>query len=176
MQIVVVGSQNPVKVLAVQNGFSKMFPELDFEYHTCSVLSGVSDQPSSDQETLQGAANRAINAANMMPEADYWIGIEGGIADFENEMIAYAWIVVKSRYGLGKGRSGTFFLPPTIATLIQEGKELGEADDIIFRRNNTKQNEGAIGLLTGNVINRISLYEHALILALLPFKNTQLYV
>jgi non-canonical (house-cleaning) NTP pyrophosphatase len=52
---------------------------------------------------------------------------------------------------------------------------LGEADDIVFGRSNSKQKEGAIGLLTGNVVDRAGLYEHAVILALVPFKNVALY-
>jgi non-canonical (house-cleaning) NTP pyrophosphatase len=75
----------------------------------------------------------------------------------------------------GKARSGTFFLPTKIAALVREGKELGEADDIVFLQRDSKQNNGAIGLLTDNVIDRTLLYEHAVILALLPFKNEVLY-
>ncbi len=76
---------------------------------------------------------------------------------------------------IGKGRTGTFFIPPPVADLIRQGKELGEADDIIFQRNNSKQENGAVGLLTGNVIDRKNLYEQAVILALIPFKNSILY-
>jgi non-canonical (house-cleaning) NTP pyrophosphatase len=52
---------------------------------------------------------------------------------------------------------------------------LGEADDIVFGRSNSKQDNGAVGLLTDNVIDRAQLYEHAMILALIPFKNELLY-
>jgi len=59
--------------------------------------------------------------------------------------------------------------------LIRQGKELGEADDIVFGRSNSKQENGAVGLLTDNAIDRAQLYEHAMILALIPFKNEALY-
>jgi non-canonical (house-cleaning) NTP pyrophosphatase len=62
-----------------------------------------------------------------------------------------------------------------VADLIRQGKELGEADDIVFGRNNSKQENGAVGLLTGDVINRAQLYEMAVILAFIPFKNLDLY-
>ncbi|MBZ9731756.1 DUF84 family protein, partial [Salegentibacter sp. JZCK2] len=81
--------------------------------------------------------------------ADYWVGIEGGIEKTgEKEMQAFAWIVVKSRQYIGKGKTGTFFLPDEIISLINEGKELGEADDIVFGQNNSKQKNGAVGILT----------------------------
>lgn len=152
-----------------------MFPRDIFDVQTLDTTSGVRDQPISDTETLMGALNRVANAVKERPGADYWVGIEGGIEDFGTEMAAFAWVVVRSHEQIGKGRSGTFYLPPPVANLVREGKELGEADDLFFNRNNSKREEGAIGLLTGNVINRAGLYEHAVILALLPFKNANLY-
>jgi non-canonical (house-cleaning) NTP pyrophosphatase len=68
-----------------------------------------------------------------------------------------------------------FFLPPEIAQLIRQGKELGEADDIVFGRQDSKRKNGAVGLLTGNVIDRLELYEGAVVLALAPFKNPELF-
>ena len=59
--------------------------------------------------------------------------------------------------------------------MIKEGKELGEADDIVFNRNNSKQENGAVGILTGDVIDRMKYYTEAVILSLIPFKNVDLY-
>lgn len=175
MKTIVVASGNPVKLRAALNGFRRMFADERFEVASVSVPSGVAVQPVSDRETLQGALNRAQNAAGRAPQADYWVGIEGGIEDDGREMAAFAWAVVRSSDRLGKGRTGTFFLPDLVARLVRQGKELGEADDIIFGRSNSKQEDGAIGILTGNVIDRAQLYEQAIILALLPFKNAGLY-
>ena len=69
----------------------------------------------------------------------------------------------------------SFYLPPQVAELVRQGVELGEADDIVFGQSNSKQASGAVGLLTGDVIDRAGLYEGAVILALIPFKNRQLY-
>jgi inosine/xanthosine triphosphatase len=174
-QVIVVASHNPVKIQAVQQGFQRMFPGQAFEVQAVSVPSGVNDQPFSSAETLSGAQNRAVNAASAHPQGDFWVGIEGGIEDQVGEMVAFAWVVVYTRQMTGKGRTGTFFLPPPVASLIRQGKELGEADDIVFNMSNSKQANGAIGILTGDVIDRMALYEHAVILALAPFKNPALY-
>lgn len=152
-----------------------MFPKDDFSIQTVSVPSGVKAQPASSEETLRGARNRVENARKLIPQADYWIGIEGGIEELEGEMAGFAWIVVYSPSRCGKGRTGTFFLPEQVAGLVRQGIELGEADDLVFNRSNSKQDNGAIGILTGNVLDRTRLYEHAVILALLPFKNPELY-
>jgi len=175
VQTLVVASTNPVKVQAAATAFARMFPALELNIVSVAVASGVRHQPLSDTETLTGALQRAQDARVLTPDADYWIGIEGGIEDLGAEMIAFAWVVVRSTTLIGKARTATFFLPQGVAQLIRQGKELGEADDIVFNRSNSKQDNGAVGILTGNVIDRVNFYEHAVILALVPFKNEVLY-
>lgn len=176
MKKIVVASTNPVKINTTEIGFAKMFPEMRFEVEGVSVESGVSDQPMTEEETLKGAKNRAENASKKQPKADYWVGIEGGLEEINGGMEAFAWIVVKSKDGvLGKGRTGSFFLPNKVTKLIKEGKELGEADDIVFGRTNSKQSNGAVGILTGDVLTRTTYYEPAVVLALIPFKSPELY-
>lgn len=170
-----IASKNPVKIQAALGGFKRMFPEIAFSAEPVSVPSGVSDQPRSSAETLQGAINRVERARQTQPDANYWVGIEGGIEDHHDGMTAFAWVVVWDGQRLGKGCTGTFYLPESVAQLVRAGKELGEADDIVFARKNSKQENGAIGILTGDVIDRAGLYEPAVILALLPFKNPDLY-
>jgi inosine/xanthosine triphosphatase len=172
---IALASHNPVKIQAVLGGFGQMFPGLAFQVLPVKAASGVSDQPVTDQETLLGAHNRAHAARLATPGADYWVGIEGGIQDLGEEMAAFAWVVVLSSYGEGKARSGTFFLPPAIAELVRTGMELGEADDVVFQQTNTKQANGAIGLLTRDIITRTQLYEHAVVLSLVSFKNPGYY-
>jgi inosine/xanthosine triphosphatase len=175
MKTVVLASKNPVKLRATLSGFERIFPGETFIVETVSVPSGVSDQPMTSDDTLTGARNRARNAEKHRGSADFWVGIEGGIEDTDAGMSAFAWIVVRAGRVEGRGRTGTFFLPHQVASLIRQGKELGEADDIVFNRSNSKQEEGAIGILTGNVVDRTGLYEHAVILALVPFRNKGLY-
>jgi inosine/xanthosine triphosphatase len=172
---VVVASTNPVKINAVRIGFQRMFPEQDFQVESLSNIQGSSNQPCSDHETLQFACDRAARAEQLVPEADFWVGVEGGIEDQDLQMNAFAWVVIKTKEKLGKGRTGAFPLPKAVADLIRQGKELGEADDIVFGRLNSKQANGAIGILTGDVIDRTQLYAQGVILALIPFKNRQLY-
>jgi inosine/xanthosine triphosphatase len=172
---VIVASANPVKLQAVRLGFQRMFPEQEFQVEQLLGVQGNSSQPRGDRETLQDASHRAERAALLVPQADFWVGVEGGIEDQDTQMAAFAWIVVRSMDRVGKGRTGAFDLPQAVAELVRQGKELGEADDIVFGRSNSKQANGAIGILTGDVIDRAQLYEHAVILALIPFKNPQLY-
>ncbi len=181
MHTIIVASKNPVKIQAAREGFERMFPGESFLIQGVSVPSGVSVQPFTSQETLQGAINRAQAARLAVPEATYWIGIEGGVSLepeghlTREELWAYAWVAILSSDRSGKGCTGSFALPPEVAELVKQGKELGEADDIVFGRTNSKQENGAVGLLTENIIDRAAFYEQAVILALIPFKNPVLY-
>ena len=173
---VIIASQNSAKVLAVRQGFAKAFPESCFVFEGVATISGVSAQPMNDAETFQGAWNRAENASQMVPDADFWLGLESGIAPFGQEMSAFSWVVAKSRdQHYGKGRTLTFFLPPQIIQLLRQGYDLGQADDMVFNRIHANRESGSIGLLTGDVITRTSYYADAVVTALIPFKNQSLY-
>ena len=172
---IVVASRNPVKIAAVESAFRQVFPDSAWTIEGISVPSGVADQPMSDEETLTGARNRVAAARREKPEADYWAGVEGGIMETEGHLEAFAWMVVENATQTGLGRSAGFMLPPKVAELVRSGIELGIADDMVFGSANSKQSNGAIGLLTGDLITRQTLYEPALIMALIPFLRPELY-
>jgi inosine/xanthosine triphosphatase len=174
MQKVVITSTNPVKIEATKTAFTKMFADKLFEFEFISSSSGVSDQPFSDAETRTGAKNRVLNAESIL-NADFYVGIEAGLMDLEHSMESFTWIYIKSGDKIGRARTATFFLPQKVTELIKSGLELGEADDIVFGSSNSKQANGAVGLLSGDVITRSSYYTEALCMALIPFKNPELY-
>src|SRR4051794_16334037 len=151
----VVASTNPVKLAAAAGGFRKMFPDVKFNIDGVHVESGVGHQPMNDHETLLGARTRAENARKVVVDADYYFGIEGGVQERDGVLEAFAWVVVISRDGkIGEARTATFQLPKRIAELVRAGVELGEADDRVFGRSNSKQTNGAVGLLTHDVVDR----------------------
>lgn len=175
MSLVIVGSKNPVKIQCAQQAFDKVFPNQKMECTGLSTESGVSDQPMTEKETAEGAKNRAENARKLRPDADFWVGIEGGLMSTETGMEALACMHILHKNQVGKSRTATFQLPPAIVELIHQGIELGVADDMVFKRSNSKQKNGAVGILTHDLIDRVSYYEPAIILALIPFRNSELF-
>jgi inosine/xanthosine triphosphatase len=175
MKTIIIASGNPVKSAAALKGFQLMFPSEQFTIQQATVDLGIPVQPMNDTETLNGATRRAQDVKQRFPEADFWVGIEGGVTDGLPGMGAFAWAVVFSTLQKGCGRSGEFILPEILAEHVRQGMELGEADDLVFSRNNSKQQNGAIGILTDDVIDRTSLYVPAVVFALIPFKNPGLY-
>ena len=178
MKKVLVTSKNPVKINCTKMAFKKVFPDKNFEFVGISVASDVPEQPIAEQ-VLEGALNRVKNA-KAAEEADFYVGIEGGLQKFEDTYEAFAWMVVEGGEGkfkdkLGKGRTGSFILPKKLSKLIDEGYELGEADDMVFKTNNSKQNQGSVGILTKGITNRTHYYVDAIVFALIPFINEDLY-
>lgn len=77
----------------------------------------------------------------------------------------------------GYGKTGTFALPNKIAELVRyQGLELGHADDLVFKRVNSKQGSGTVGILTNFMISRSDYYVHAIKLALIPWIWPNLYL
>lgn len=167
---IVVASLNPVKTAAVRSAFSMQFPGTELEIVPLATDSGVADQPMSDGETRRGARNRARNARKAVPDADFWVGLEGGLETIDGALMGFAWMVVAGPGGrLGEARTPTLPMPPAVQRLVAEGLELGEANDRVFATTNSKQKGGAFGLLTGGRYTREGVYTQALVLALIPF-------
>ncbi len=175
MPQITVASLNPVKLRAALNAFQQIFPAQSFDVSGIAVPSGVPDQPMNVAETMQGARNRAENARAARPESDYWVGIEGGIDDTPLGMSCFARVHIFDSDGrVGLGQTAVFYLPREVAELVRAGLELGHADDQVFGRDNSKQANGAIGILTDDAVDREAYYIHAVIMALVPFKNPAL--
>ena len=170
---IIVGSKNPVKIKCVKNVFSKYFKNIKVIGEEVDSL--VSDQPKSVEETILGAKNRTEQIFKKY-NPNFGVGIEGGLEYIENKFYVFAWICIKTKNKkTGLGRTASFPLPPKIEKLIKKGKELGEANDIVFGIKNSKQKMGGIGLLSKRKLNRTKLYEQGVISALLPFLNRKLY-
>ena len=152
---IVVASRNPAKITAVREAFGHHFDPDVIELVPVSVPSGVADQPVSDDETRAGARHRAENARDAERDAEFWVGLEGGIQEFDGQLMAFAWMAVLDRDGrLGEARSVTLPLPPAIKRLVDGGMELRDANDRVFGTVNSKHEGGAFALLTGGRYTR----------------------
>ena len=175
MKKITVASLNPVKSNCTLRAFELVFPNENFEVMGVESPSGVSNQPIGENETLEGAMNRLGFIQQNESQADYWVAIEGGVRKSDHRYEAFAWVVISNGNQIGKAQTATFELPKPINDLLDKGIELGHADDMIFKRTHSKKGNGAVGILSNNLIDRTEYYEHAAILALIPFLNSQLY-
>ncbi|GMI03045.1 hypothetical protein TrRE_jg6245 [Triparma retinervis] len=72
-------------------------------------------------------------------------------------------------------RTSMFPLPPLMSHLVRSGMELGDADDVVTNRVNSKQGGGTVGVLTNNLVTRSLYYEQAVVLALVSYINIEVY-
>jgi inosine/xanthosine triphosphatase len=172
MTKVIVGSTNPVKIAAVKEAFSHYFQDLAVE--GMSAASGVSDQPI-DDETYLGAQNRAEELLTKV-EADYYVGVEGGVISLYDRWFIFGAMCVLDRKGRKSfGSSPHFELPPHFLERIQQRHELGALIDELTGETNLKQKGGAAGLFTHGRIDRSEFYVSGLVMALVPFINESIY-
>lgn len=176
MATIIVASTNPAKISAVENAFAEALPHMTFNIEGVSVASEVRDQPMTADETLLGARNRVKNARKLVANADYYVGLEAGIDGSHT----FAWMVIESGEHAcgalrGEARSASLPLPPAALAQLEQGIELGDVMDTMFNETNIKQKGGAIAMLTNHKLSRSSVYQQALILALIPFLNPALF-
>jgi len=161
---VAIGSENPVKVNAVE----RVCPEA--RTTAVAVDSGVPEQPWGRAETVRGADNRA-DAALAATAADYAVGIEGGVV--ERDVPGGVWLVMwaavtdgtDTRYGAGP----SIRLPDPVAGRLRDGEELGPVLDDELGRAELGKQEGAIGVYTAGRVGRTDALADAVAGAFGPF-------
>src|SRR5699024_9190099 len=89
---IVIGSQNKTKIQAVQTVFQ------DSNVTAHDVPSDVSQQPMADEETREGAINRA-NYAQWKKPGSIGIGLEGGVMRVSGKLFLCNWGALKTEEG-----------------------------------------------------------------------------
>ncbi|RMH72356.1 MAG: inosine/xanthosine triphosphatase [Gemmatimonadetes bacterium] len=171
---ILVGSTNPVKIEATKQAFFAYFNPI--KVTGVAVESGVPDQPIGE-ETFQGAQHRVQRLMAQAP-ADFYVGIEGGICTQYGRWFSFGAVCIANGQGrMGFGSSPQFELPPPmIDLLVTQRQELGLVMDRLKGESHTKQKEGAIGYFSRGVVTRTDLMKPAVLMALVPFLNTEFYL
>lgn len=155
---VVVGSGNPVKRRAVEAALSSVTATVE----ATPVESGVPDQPWGHDETLTGATNRARNAVTN-PGATLGVGLEGGVddPDYVEGTYLIMWAAVTDGDRIEHGAGPQLRLPPSIASALEAGEELGPLLATRLDTPDLKEDIGAAGVLSAEIIDRSSALRHA---------------
>ncbi|WP_163934238.1 inosine/xanthosine triphosphatase [Paraferrimonas sp. SM1919] len=172
---IAIGSHNPVKIGAVESAFNSLYPEQQLDFLPASVPSLVSDQPMSEAETKAGAVNRAQNLATILPDCDFYVGLEGGVDLIDDLPFTFAYIAVLHKQQVYFSRSSALPLPKQVYTRLQQGEELGTVMDDLFQQTNIKQKGGAIGVLTKGHSSRQAVYTHTLLAAMAPISFSEIF-
>jgi inosine/xanthosine triphosphatase len=166
---IIIGTKNPAKITAVKNAFA----EANTEFISLDIPSGVREQPFSDEETIQGATNRALGAL-LKGNGDIGIGLEGGVQETNHGLMICNWGALAAKGGEPIIAGGArFLLPEEVASRLRAGEELGPVMDDYAKRKNVRKHEGAIGIFTNGVINRDDMFTHLMKLLIGQYKYQQ---
>lgn len=155
---IAIGTTNKAKLSAVENVVKQYFKDIEFQ--SINVDSEVSAQPFSNEETREGAINRAKNTLKETT-AEWGFGLEGGVEEIEGILYCVNWGAVALQSGAVYSAAGAaFMLPEEIAEKLRAGFELGPVMDEYTNTKNIRQHSGAIGIFTNGLVNRQQMFEH----------------
>jgi inosine/xanthosine triphosphatase len=129
-----------------------------------------------DEEMYKGAFNRATKALLKVENAEYGVGIEGGVSKY-----SYGWVeraivvVVDKKRDIGIGATGGVVLPEKVVEKIHKGQNLQEAIDELFGTKEIGRGIGMFGLFTKGVVTRAKGTEHGVAFALSRFLHKDLF-
>lgn len=175
---IIVGSKNEVKVSAVREVVADYKSLAGAEVIGVSVASGMSDQPLSLEETIQGAKNRAESA--YQPDS-ISIGLECGLMRIPSSEEEFMHISICSIFDGKKhhlGMSSGFRVPRSISALIlEEGLDLNQAMKKCGFTENPQlgASEGTVGVFTNGRIPRKTYCKQSLTVALISIEQPRYF-
>lgn len=173
---IIIATENKAKVQATTTIFKQVFTGVEVISEKFS--SGISEQPLSEEEGIQGATNRAQHARAKYPEADYCVGLEGFVDTNIYGMFLAGTVAIVNQVGeVGLGTSAKMQLPNSLRAQLEAGAELGPLMQTLMNdpQNNIRHHEGTGGILTKGLYNRIEEFEDATKCALARFLSPELY-
>jgi len=195
--LVVLGSKRGPKLRALE----AVLRELGGEFAAAEVVarqaeSGVRETPLQRAEIMRGAWNRVQAVRVLLPDADFWVGMEGGlhiadcglrIADFQQTAESNPqseirpprrtqwgwlenWACVSDGTRTYFGCGGSIPLPEAIIReVVERGRSLAEVIDQLSGKQDVRSSEGTWGILTAGRITREAVFQRALLNAFAPF-------
>lgn len=95
---VAIGSASERKIKITEEIIRELFKDQEIEIVGYAAVSGVPDTPY-DEQTFNGAKNRALDAKKHVKGADYHIGLESGLVERYGHMYEEAWAAVINNAG-----------------------------------------------------------------------------
>lgn len=174
---VVVGSNNTPKRNAVESSFKAAFPDEEIIIETVNADSGVSSHPTSAEESITGALMRVARAKELVSDADYYVGIEGGLLRVSGRSWEIGWVAMSNSEGkITTGLSSGVELQGGVLNAVIDGVELNNVLENDFGISSAGNNAGFYGLATNDLVTRQAAYEQGVTFALAPFLHPEFYL
>lgn len=146
-----VGTKNPAKISAVVEVFN------DFEVMPVEGVSNVRSQPLSEEETIDGAYNRA----KSLPSG-YRLGLEAGVTIIKDICYLINFGVLIDPNDSVYYAGGTYLPLPNYVKdkLYNEKMELKDVMEEYFKVEKINERGGAISIFTNNEVKRKDIFIH----------------
>jgi len=171
---IVVGSTNLIKVAAVAESLL-LYPHLAMaEVLGVEAPSGVSDQPKTLPETVQGAINRAKGA---FKDCDYSFGLESGLMAVPGTKTGFMDVCVCAIYDgveYHLGLSSAWEAPKAVMEhMLKDGLDMNQAALKAGLTNDPKVGsaEGLVGIMTKGRLTRKEYTKEAIRTALIHLEK-----
>jgi len=173
---IIVGSEKKPKILSAAKSFAAAFPADEIEVSGVQTNSAVSSHPTSAEESLAGALNRVQHAKQLVPGADFYVGIEGGLLQVGDHAWELSYVVVMDSSGKSStGLSAGIEIRGEILRQIRNGIELNDVLDLGFGIKSSGNANGFYGITTNDLVTRQSATEQAVLFALAPFLHPEFF-
>ncbi len=174
----VIGSLNESKINGARRALSLL--GIRSEDIIAIKVKGFKDQPIGFGEIFIGAAYRAIKSVKYLRntsgvENGIGIGIEAGIIELHNTWFSGQIAIVADNEKYSIGISSFFPLPRRITDVVSKGNELRQVMKEVSGYERIAETIGAIGFFSSGYMTRTDLSYQAVLAALLPWINKDIY-
>jgi inosine/xanthosine triphosphatase len=186
--VIAVGSKRGPKLNAVTEAVEAFAGMLalgaKFSVVGVEVATGVGHTPSSREELMTGARNRAEGLVALARKDGanwkYFVGLEGGLDVVSvggvRRVFLESWAFVTDGGRGYFGQSGAVEMPEALVEeVLDKGIELSVAIDRFAGEVGIRDAQGAWGVLSGNLISRQEAFRVAVVAAFAPFYNEKMY-
>jgi len=185
---IAVGSVRSAKLLAVRAACSRV-AAVDAGWHNVELVAREVEtdapaMPLTDAQLMRGARARAEAVRSLLlaegTSAHLYVGLEGGFhcvtLDGRRHTFLQGWAYATD------GRRGYFGISPSVSVpaeivrrVLEGRRELGDVIDEVAGEHDVRSRQGAWGVISKELLTRAQSFESALIAALAPFYNAELF-
>lgn len=176
--VVAVGSRNAAKTAGVRRAFSAFFQ--DVEIKEVDTTSLVRAQPTSLDETVEGAEERAIFALESA-RSDFGVGVEAGLIGLGkgwpgHHLNLQVAAVLDFAGHLSFGCSSGFPIPTRFVERVKQNREeLDRYARELTGVREVREEHGIVYHLSGRRLSRVEMTEQCVSMALIPWLHAKLY-
>lgn len=166
MKKIVVCSKNKAKNLAVENVIKEFIQE--YNIYSLDTISGVSETPIGDEEGITGCMNRIKDAQEKIPDANFYIAMEGILTKTFDETFLCGWTIIydKDTKEYLYGCSAKIRVPKDIIKDLSKNERLS---DVVAKYMGSTEGEvrnyGTNGMLTHGAYTRTDEFTDSVLCA-----------